>query len=515
MRAGRHGQPSVAIIGGGFGGIAAAVNLRRRGIEDFVIFERSAGPGGTWWDNRYPGAETDAPAHLYCFSFAPYDWTRTHVRRPELQAYVDHLVERFALLPFFRFDETVTTVTWDEAQQGYVLTSAGGAQQRFDAVISAVGMFSAPRFPQIPGLDTFTGEKLHTAAWDDAVDLRGRRVAVMGTGSSAAQVVPTVAGVAEQVYVFQRQPGWLLPKNDRDLTPFERSLFRWPGVWRANRLRLYLRQERREVGGAFFRPGSWSNRQARATALRHIVEVFAEHPELGEAVTPRYPFGGKRAVLSSQFFESLVRTDVELVPHAVAACTPTSVVDTAGVEREVDALVMATGFHAASYLSTLEVVGRDGVKLHEVWNGEPFAFLGITVPRFPNFFMLYGPNTNGGLIMFNLERQAEYAAREIARLRSPRVSAVEVREDVTRVYNTWLQRKIARTSFASTDNYYTSASGKVVTQWPDCETLYAVLTRLLRRVSTLGRRTRPGSPDPERGSATRATPAESVPERTF
>lgn len=486
------GQPSVAVIGGGFGGIAAAVNLRRRGIENFVIFERSEGAGGTWFDNRYPGAETDAPAHLYCFSFAPYDWSRTHVRRPELQAYVGHLVERFRLLPHFRFGQTITCLTWDETAQGYVLTAADGAEHRFDAVISAVGMFSAPRYPHIPGLEDFRGAKLHTAAWDESVDLTGLRVAVMGTGSSAAQVVPTVADDAAQVHVFQRQPGWLLPKLDRDLTPLERALFRLPGVWRINRLRLYLRQERREVAGAFFRPGTRANTRARDAALAHIADVFAERPDLADALTPRYPFGGKRAVLSSQFFESLVRDDVELVPHALAACTQTSVIDSAGVEREVDALVMATGFQAASYLSTLEVVGRDGVKLHEVWNGEPFAFLGITVPGFPNFFMLYGPNTNGGLIMFNLERQAEYAAAEIARLGSSGVGAIgaiEVREDVTRVYNRWLQRKIARTSFTATDNYYTSASGKVVTQWPDCETLYAVLTRLLRRVSTLGRRT--------------------------
>lgn len=489
MRARRSAQPSVAVIGGGFGGIAAAVKLRRQGIENFVIFERSEGPGGTWWENRYPGAETDAPAHLYCFSFAPYDWSRTHVRRDELQAYVDHLVEHFDLAPHFRFGRTITTLTWDEEAQGWLVGGADGEEYRFDAVVSAVGMFSAPRVPQVPGMEAFAGTVLHTASWDEAVDLSGLRVGVMGTGSSAAQVVPTVAGTAAQVYVFQRQPGWLLPKNDRDLSPRERALYRLPGLWRLHRLRLYLRQERREVGGAFFRPGTRANTAARDAALAHIAEVFAEYPDLAEAVTPRYPFGGKRAILSSQFFESLVRDDVELVPHALAACTPTSVVDSAGVEREVDALVLATGFHAAAYLSTLRVRGRDGADLHEEWAGEPQAFLGITVPRFPNFYMLYGPNTNGGLIMFNLERQAEYAAKEISRLRDRGVGAIEVRDDITRVYNRWLQTKIARTSFTSTDNYYTSATGRVVTQWPDCETLYALLTRVLRRVSTVGRRT--------------------------
>lgn len=475
----------VAIIGGGFGGIAAAVKLRHAGLDNFVVFERSAGVGGTWFDNRYPGAQTDAACHMYCYSFAPFDWTRTHVGHQELRAYLDDVVERFDLRQHFRFGQTVVSVRWDDQDKQHRVLTGDGQEHRFEAVISAVGMFSAPRLPELPGLPEFAGIAVHTATWNENLTFPGRRVAVMGTGSSATQVVAAVAGSAEQVYVFQRQPGWVLPKGDRDFTVLERRIYRWPALWRLNRLRLYLRQEKREFRGAFFRPGTRANHRAHQTALRHAADVFAARPDLRVLVTPSYPFGGKRAVLSSSFYQSLLRPDVELVPHPVIACTTTGVVDATGRERPVDVLVMATGFHAASYLDGLQVRGRDGLDLHQYWAGEPSAFLGITVPGFPNFFMLYGPNTNGGFIIPNLERQAAYAVKEIRRLRRPDVREIEVRADITRSYNTWLQRKMAGTAFTATDNYFQSASGKVVTQWPRTATLYAILTLVLRRISTI------------------------------
>ncbi len=473
----------MAIIGGGFGGIAAAVKLRRAGLHQFVIFERSAGVGGTWWDNRYPGAQTDAASHMYCYSFAGYDWSRTHVGHHELRSYLEHVVDRFQLRQHFRLRTTVESVSWDDNAKRYVVRTAQGDEQHFEAVISAVGMFSAPRLPDLPGLGDFGGVAVHTASWDDALPVDGRRVAVIGTGSSATQVAASLAGRAEKVYVFQRQPGWLLPKGDRDFTDLERRIYRWPAVWRINRLRLYLRQEKREFRGAFFRPGTRANRRAQETALRNIAEVFADHPDLKGLVTPDYSFGGKRAVLSSTFYPSLRRPDVELIPSALAACTETGVIDATGKERSVDVLVLATGFQAASYLHGLTVRGREGLDLHEYWAGEPTAFLGITVPGFPNFFMLYGPNTNGGFIIPNLERQATYAAKEIARLKRPGIREVEVGAAITRHYNRWLQRKMVGTAFTATNNYYQSASGRVVTQWPRTATLYAFLTIVLRRLS--------------------------------
>lgn len=479
-------SPRVVVIGGGFGGIAAGYYLQRAGIKDFTILERSPGLGGTWWDNRYPGAETDAASHLYCFSFASYSWSRSHVRQPELRDYLEHVVDRFALRRHFRFGHCVSRVEWDDSAAEQVITLADGEVIRADAVICAVGMFNALRWPELPGLERFGGPVLHTARWDDTVRLSGKRVAVIGTGSSACQVVPTLAGDAATVTVFQRQPGWLLPKDDRDFTPRERRLAGGRWAWKAQRLRLYLRQERREVGGAVFKAGSRVNGRMEALARAHIAEVFADRPELRAAVTPRYPFAGKRILISSAFYRALLRPDVELVPRAVTSCTPGAVVDAAGREHRVDALVLATGFQATGYLVGIDVVGREGRKLHDVWDGDAHAFLGLTVPGFPNFFMLYGPNTNGGFIISNLQRQAAYAVREILQLR--RRDRVEVRADVEAVYNAWLQRRLAATAFTSTDNYFTTTSGKVVTQWPDCATLYAALTVALRRPSTWGRR---------------------------
>jgi cation diffusion facilitator CzcD-associated flavoprotein CzcO len=483
---------SVAVIGGGFGGIAAAHRLKKAGITDFVVFERSSSIGGTWWDNHYPGAETDAQSHLYCFSFAPYRWKSTHSSGSEVREYLDYVVDKFDLRSHFRFNTSVSSVVWEEASQSQVVTTGDGTEQRFTAVISAVGIFVSVNLPDLPGLGEFRGQVAHTALWDDSLDLTGKRVAVMGTGSSASQVVPTIADQVQSVHLFQRQPAWLLPKNNHDFSRREKALYRIPGVWKVRRAYLYLRQDLREIGGQLFRPDSKVNRQARERALANIDRVFADRPDLAKAVTPTYAFGGKRALLSSEYYESLLHPSVELIPHAISHCTQTAVVDATGASREVDVLVLATGFVATGYLSSLDVIGRDGAKLHSEWNGEPYAFLGLTVPKFPNFFMLYGPNTNGGLIVSNTQRQAAYAVSEICRLGRGGVTAIEVRPDVTRWYNAFVQRLIARTSFKATDNYFQTASGKVVTQWPDGASTYALLTLLLRRPSTWGRRFRKG-----------------------
>lgn len=473
------GPPSVAVIGAGFGGIAAAVELRRAGIP-FTVFERSAGPGGTWWDNRYPGAETDAPSHLYSYSFAPYDWTRTHVRQPELQRYLEDVIDRFGLRPHLRFGAGVASLRWSERAAGYLLTTDAGAEHTFPAVISAVGLFGRPRWPSWPGLADFAGPVLHTAQWRDAPDLDGLHVAVVGTGSSAAQVVPALAGRARHLTLFQRQPGWLLPKNDRDFSPRERRLYRSALAQRAHRVKLYAVQECREFRGALFRPGTRTNTRARAAALAYIDEVFADRPDLRAAVTPDYAFAGKRAVLSSDFYPALLRPDVTVVPRAVRACTPTGLVDVTGQEHPVDAIVLATGFEATNYLSSLEIAGRDGLPLAETWAGEPTAFAGMMVPGFPNLFLLYGPNTNGGLIVSNLQRQARFAVREVSRLRRRGLPTVEVSAAATERYNRWLQSRMRGLAFVDGNNYYKAASGRVVTQWPDNATSYAVVLRVLR-----------------------------------
>jgi cation diffusion facilitator CzcD-associated flavoprotein CzcO len=472
----------IAIVGAGFGGIAAAVFLQRAGFQDIRIFEKSDGIGGTWWDNRYPGAATDAASHIYSYSFAPHDWTRTHVGWDELQRYLEKVVDDFGLRPKLSLGTRVTSLTWSAERHGYLVATDTNEPEFFHAAISAVGMFSRPRWPTWPGLSGFRGPLLHTATWDSSVDLAGRRVAVVGTGSSAAQVVPALADKVGHLTLFQRQPGWLLPKRDRDFSDAERARFSRSWLRRKLlRLRLYMAQEVREWRGAFFRPGAGANSQARQAALAYIDEVFADRPDLKAAVTPDYPFAGKRAVMSSDFFPALKRPNVTLVPKAVVDCTPDGLQDADGTIHPVDAIVLATGFEVTDYLSTLPVIGRTGRSLAGTWRGEPEAFLGIMVPGFPNFFMLYGPNTNGGFIVSNLERQARFAAGELRRLVRKRLPAVEVSEDASARYNAWLQAKMSGTAFVGGRNYFKAASGKIVTQWPENATDYALRLWSARR----------------------------------
>jgi len=481
-------SPSVAIIGGGFGGIAAGVKLKKAGIEAFTIFEKSAGPGGTWWDNRYPGAEVDVASHLYSFSFRSFDWSRTHARQAELQEYLEEVISEFGLREHFRFETAVESVVWDERRSVYRLTTIDGGTSTFNAVISAVGLLNQPRYPDWPGLDEFEGPMFHTARWEHEHDLTDKTVAVVGTGSTASQVVPAIAGQARRVLLFQREPGWVVPKGDRDLTPEERAAFRRPETRRRERLRLLWQIERGQLRGSIHRPGTKINTLREQQCRSYIDHVFKDRPDLRAAVTPTYPYPGKRPILTGSFYPALLRDDVELIPHAVASVTAHGVIDARGTEHYADVLVLATGFQPANFLSTLAVAGRDGRTLHQVWNREPRAFLGITVPGFPNFYMLYGPNTNGGEIISHLERQAEFAVRSIRRLGARRlgarrVAAIEVRPSFEKVYNWWIQRAIAKTAWVVSNNYYTAPSGRVVTQWPYGVIVYGALTKLLGSLS--------------------------------
>ncbi|ORB00065.1 hypothetical protein BST30_23550 [Mycobacterium mantenii] len=480
---GRRGAaPSVAIIGGGFAGIAAAVNLAKAGLHDFTVFEKSSDLGGTWLDNRYPGAEVDVHSVLYCFSFHPHDWSRTHARQAELHRYLEGVVDEYGLRLHFRFNTAVEEVRWDDDSSGYVLRTADGRLRTFRAVISAVGMLNVPNYPTWPGLDSFAGPKLHTARWE-LIELAGKRIAVVGTGSSAAQVVPAIARVAERVVLFQREPGWILPKPDRDLSADERARLRRPWTRRHERLRQFWLLEIGQLFGALHRPGTKINSLAEARCRKYIADVFKDHLELAEAVTPKYPFPGKRPVLTKDFYPALLRENVELVPHAVQSVTANGVVDVRGVEHAADVLIMATGFQPAHYLASYRVVGRSGRTLHEFWAGEPQAFAGITVPDFPNFYILYGPNTNGGEIVSALQRQAEFAVRSIKRLRDTDVAAIEVRPWFYRRYNQWVQSALAKTAWVGSNNYYKSPSGRVVTQWPYGAIVYATVTKLFGRLS--------------------------------
>jgi cation diffusion facilitator CzcD-associated flavoprotein CzcO len=485
---GPAGTPRIVVVGAGFGGIAAGMKMKEAGIDTFTIYESSLGIGGTWWDNTYPGCEVDVPSHLYCFSFKPHDWTRTHARQPELQKYLEETVDAFRLRPHLQLGVTVASATWDNHRHVWTVVLDDGSVDECHALVSAVGFLNVPRPPNWPGLDDFDGPKFHTARWEHEHDLTGKVVAVVGTGSSGTQVVPAIQPIVKQLYVFQREPGWILPKGERDFSDDERATFAKPWRRKLERWRQRYMVEKNLWFGRVFRPGTKANAAREQLCRDYIDRKFADRPDLREAVTPKYPYPGKRPVIASTFYSALKKENVELVPRGVTSVTRDGIVDTEGVKRAVDVIVMATGFDASNYLSRLRVVGRGGTTLHEHWAREPRAYLGITVPGFPNFFMLYGPGTNAGELVLTLESQAEYAVRALKRMIRERVTAVEVRPSFEAGWYRWLQSRMEGTSWATTNNYFKAPTGRVVTQWPYGNMHYRVFTKLVGRVSETTRR---------------------------
>jgi len=468
---------TVVIVGGGLGAVATVVNLAKRGVEDVLVLEASDGVGGTWYDNQYPGAEVDVTSELYSFSFADHVFSRSHVRQPELLEYIRSVAEEHGVLPKMRNKVKVSRVEWRSDLQEYRVVAQDGRTWAARFVVSGVGQLNNPRIPEWPGVDEFRGEIFHTARWNPSVDLTGKRVAVVGTGSTSAQVVPAVARTAAQVTLFQRQAGWTLPKGAYDYSEAEAARLRRSRLLRRyRRAKAFLNLERMRPAA---RLGSPANRAKEKAAREHLERVVKD-PRTRALLTPNHPFYCRRPILSDDFLPAMNRDNVALVPYAVESFTPTGIVDAAGNETPVDVVIAATGFTAEQMLATFDLVGEGGLGIHEFWGKEPRAFLGLMVPKFPNFFMLYGPNTNGGTILYTLERQAEWIARAVARAERRGIRRLDVRP---RLFE-WMDERIMKAqgefawSSGACNSYYPSATGRVVTQWPLTQTAYMVLTRL-------------------------------------
>jgi len=475
----------VAIIGSGFGGISAAVKLTQRTHADITIFERADRLGGTWRDNHYPGAAVDIASHAYSFSFIKWDWTRTHATQPELWAYTNAVVDRFGLRERIRLSTTVTAARWDDAANEYTVefTRADGTTgaERFDAVISATGLLSNPRYPDWPGLADYEGIAFHTSRWEHEHDLSDKRIAVVGTGSTAIQVVPAIAEYAGHVTLFQREPGWVEPKHEREFTPRERWIYKHiPLAQRLHRYWLFAKANRRFRGYAL---DSRMQRRMQQICLDYINSTV-EDPATRAALTPNYAWGCKRPIVATNYYEAFNRPNVELVPHAVVAATRTGLVDATGTARDFDVIVFSTGFQPQRMLAQLEVTGRGGVRLHDAWAERATAFLGTTVPGFPNFFILYGPNTNGGTsLIAQLEREAEIAVAAIRKLERGR-RAVDTSAEATRAYVEWIDRELATATSAKNsgcNNYFTDERGHVITEWPRTHIVFWWITKAWRR----------------------------------
>jgi cation diffusion facilitator CzcD-associated flavoprotein CzcO len=471
-------QPAIAIIGAGLGGIGAAVTLQSQGYTNIRIFDRQDRAGGAWVVNDYPGAEVDTPSEMYRFSFAPRNWSRSHARRDELLTYVDEVIDRFGLQSYITYGVEVIEARWLDDECRYRLQLSDGSVHVADFVVSAVGMFSSPKIPDWAENPTFEGPIFHTTEWNHDFDIAGKTVAVVGTGSTSATVVPTITPSVEKVYLYQRDPGWVIPKpivvypDDHRLSPREHDAKRRKDIWEMHRL----------VGGSkVLREGSRPNRKMQEIAERLLDESFKDHPELKAAVRPNHPAMGKRAIVSSEFYPALADPRVELIRSAVTGLTRHGVIDSEGVERRADAVVLATGFRAAEFLATLNVFGAGGVSLHETWGGDPSAFLGLCVPGFPNFFIIYGPNTNGaGALLYTEEVQMRFIARAIDAVVRRGGKVTEVSRRLNDRYQRWLQKALDTTVYDTTTNYYKGESGRIVTNWPRSFFLYEALGWALR-----------------------------------
>jgi cation diffusion facilitator CzcD-associated flavoprotein CzcO len=453
---------SVAIVGGGFGGIGAATLLRRAGYDDVTVFERGERVGGVWHHNTYPGAACDIPSHLYEFAFAPNPrWSRRDAPQAEIQAYLEDVARRHDVRAHTGTE--VTAARWDGAR--WRLETSAGTHEA-DVLLTACGQLSTPSAPAIPGIDRFEGPAFHTASWRHDVDLAGRRVAVVGTGCSAIQVVPAIQPIVAHVDVYQRSPGWTIPKLDfaykeRTLRLFER----FPILQRLDRAAIFGIQE---FGAAAM------TRYPRLLPLiraigRSQINRAIEDPDLRRKVTPRDEIGCKRIMLTDDWYPTLTRPNVDLVADRIAEVTATGIRTEDGVERPADVLVLATGFATHGFVAPMEIAGEDGRTLAEAWGDVPRAYFGITVPGFPNLFLMYGPNTNGGTgsVIHTIECAMAHVLSALEAVEREAVSRIEVRREAAEAFHRELRAALARTVWhTGCTNWYVDENGNDPNQWP-------------------------------------------------
>ncbi|WP_200829896.1 flavin-containing monooxygenase [Microbacterium sp. SLBN-154] len=463
--------PRVAVIGAGFGGVAAAHSLQQSGAV-VTLYERADRVGGVWRDNDYPGAACDVPSHLYSFSFAPKeDWTRRFAPQAEIRQYIEDTVDAVGLRSALRTNQTLISATWDDVDGSWLLRFASGLEDRCDILVPALGQMSTPHTPAIPGAVTFAGATFHSARWDHSVDLAGKRVVVIGSGASIVQIVPAIADAAASVSVIQRSPGYVLEKGDH---PYQRARSRIGA--RLRRWRDYIGKEVRTPRLVRFpklvRP---VERQ-----FRRDIEQWVRDPELRAKVTPADRFGCKRILVSNDWYPTLQRDDVHLVNAGIAAIEPDAVVTTEGQRLPADVIVYGTGFRTQAFLSGIDVRGRGGRPLADAWAENPSAYLGMGVPDFPNLFLVYGPNTNpawNSVLVF-LEWQAQYIARIARAWRRRGPLAMDPTPEATGRFVADMKRRSARSVWVTgCANWYVDDTGVNTQNWPGLATAYWLLTR--------------------------------------
>lgn len=484
----------IAIIGTGFGGIATAIRLQRAGFSDFVLLDRASDVGGVWRDNDYPGAAVDVQCQLYSFSFAPNPaWRNTFAKQREIWDYLRDITKRYGLLGHLVLNCTVTQLDWDPTQQLWRLQTALG-NRTANHVVVATGALAEPEVPALPGMDRFAGVWFHSARWDHNFGLTGKRIAVIGTGASAVQLIPAVQPAVAHMTVFQRTPAWVLPRHDREISARTRWLLRaLPLLQRLQRLRIYLLRERLLIGFRHPRLLEPAERQAR----NHL-QSQVKDPELRAKLLPDYRLGCKRVVISDDYLPALSRPNVTLVTDGIRELDEQGIIDVTGAHHRVDAIIFGTGFQTSRLPLTDRIHGTTRLSMAQVWGGSPTAYLGTTVAGFPNCYLIHGPNIGLGhtSMVHMYESQANYIAAAISYVRAHAVAAVEPTPAAQKAFTAEVDRLSTGTVWTAggCQSWYLNDEGRNTNLWPASTFNYRRRTRRFNPAHHVLHR--PGAPAP-------------------
>lgn len=473
----------VVILGAGFAGLCMAIKLKEAGITSFIILEKASDVGGTWRENSYPGCACDVQSHLYSFSFEGNpDWSQSYAGWQEIQNYILRCTDKHHLRTSIHFNSDINEATFDETEARWHIRTSHGTTYRAKSFVMGSGPLHVPSIPEIKGLDSFKGRVFHSAQWDHDYDLKGKNLVSIGTGGSAIQYIPEIAPLAKRLYVFQRTPAWVLPRNERRYSTLQKQLFkRIPLLRKLHRGRLYLSNEMRVL--PIYHP-------AMAKSLSRFAKWYIKSSlndaSLVEKMTPDYTIGCKRVLISNKYYPAFNRDNVELVTEGIAEIKEHSIVTQDGTERPIDAIILGTGFvtDPRKYMQNFTITGLNGQTLMNQWKDGAESYLGINVTGFPNFFQLVGPNTALGhnSVIFMIECQVHYVIESLKLLKKKNARYMNLREDALKSYNIEISEGLKNTVWDSGCNsWYTQEDGKNVTLWPGTTIKYHARTR---RVNT-------------------------------
>lgn len=468
----------IAIIGTGFGGLGLAIRLKQAGFEQFTLYEKAADVGGVWRDNTYPGAACDVPSHLYSFSFEQeLGWKNRYGTSQEIYQYLRHCADKYDIRPYVQFNTEIASAEFDALQGVWHIQSTTGEHFEAEFLVGAVGQLNRPAYPKLKGIENFKGKAFHSARWDHDYDLNGKRVAVIGTGASAIQFVPEIAKEVAHLDVYQRSAPYVIPKPDRVYQPLEKKAFRKLPILQS--LDRALQYGHHEIRLLAFTTSLNEMPLVEYLFQRHIRKVVKDS-KLRHRLMPDYPIGCKRILISNQWYETLTQPHVDVIHTGIQEITENGILDTDGNLREVDTIIYGTGFAATEFMAPMQIAGLDGRTLKDTWKDGAEAYLGLTVSGFPNFFMLYGPNTNLGhnSIVYMIESQVNYILDAIQTLIKNKLLFTNVRAEVQHEFNQNIQEKMKKTVWAQgCTSWYQTADGKNTNNWPGFTLEYRQRTR--------------------------------------